>query len=117
MVLISIVTDILMNEDLLIRLLWNGAATAQTIKSMFRHSARIEVELPDNYNHALFARLHSGASPTQPERIDVSGGAELLARIAEVKGLEGFAELAEPVAKWCASVHVQSPPKVLIVVP
>jgi hypothetical protein len=106
-----------MEKEPLIKLPWHGHETIASIPSLLDKGDRIEILLPSNYNHALFRVLHPGEPPAQLEEIDVSGGPELLAKIATVTGLEEFATLTQTLASADARVQVVSPPKVLITLP
>jgi hypothetical protein len=84
---------------------------------LLMHARQIEIALPADYNHALFRALNPGAPPAIVENTDVSGGAELLEPIAAVHGLEALAPLARALRASHASLHVVSPPKLVITVP
>lgn len=97
-----------------ITLPWHGQETIQSIPQLLEHSRQIEIILPDSYNHALFTALHPDAPPGQLEDMDSSGGSELLAAVAKVKGLEGFQELVDPMAAVNATVQVSTPATIVI---
>lgn len=60
----------------------------------------------------------SGAGPAVLiTNVDASGGAELVATLATLTGLEAMAELAEPLTRWGYRVHVISPGPVLSLIP
>jgi hypothetical protein len=100
-----------------IQLLWGGQVTTRKIQSLIGQSAYIEIQLAPEYNHVLFSRLHSAAAQAGPEDIDITGGPELLETIAVIKGLESLSELVEPLADAGASVHIESPPRIIIQIP
>ena len=101
----------------LIRLTWNGRETVETISTLLDQAEQIEIALPSNYNNALFCALYPDAAVSQFEDIDVLAGPELLADVATIRGLEGFAALIEMLAIARATVHVVSPPTIIIRLP
>jgi hypothetical protein len=98
------------------RLLWQGHETVETILRLIQSPVCIEVDLPLDYHHALFEKLHPGAAQGSPEIIDVSGGPELLGRIAGIKGLECLATLVAPLSKARATVRLSDPARIMITV-
>ncbi|MBA2484449.1 MAG: hypothetical protein H0V39_08540 [Nitrosomonas sp.] len=103
-----------MNEEPLIRLTWQGQKTVESIPKLLNEAEQIEVTLPMDYNHALFRTLNPDVSVAELEKIDVSGGPELLNRIAAVRGLEELAALAERLNVANISVRIISPPKLIL---
>ena len=96
-------------------LLWRGAETVRAACATLARHGKVEVQLPADYHHAVFTRLHPQASPGQAEEVDITGGAELIARISRIPGLDALARLEEVAAEAHARVRVVSPsPKVLI---
>jgi hypothetical protein len=106
-----------MGREPLIRLTWHGLETLEAVPKLLNQTEQIEIELPNDYNHALFSTLHPEASTAELEDIDISGGPELLAEIATIKGLEGFAALIDVLKSVQATIQITSPPKLLIIVP
>ncbi|SDA16369.1 hypothetical protein SAMN05216428_105154 [Nitrosospira sp. Nsp11] len=103
-----------MEKEPLIKLTWRGHETIESIPPLLSDARQIEIILPTNYNHSLFCALHPGEPPAQLEEINTSGGPELLAAIATVKGLEEFIALARALTTAHIEVHVVSPPSVII---
>jgi len=97
-------------------LMWRGAETVAAAKSALARGAAVKLQLPAGYRHAVCARLGSRAAAQAAETLDVAGGAELLARIADIGGLEGVAELAAPAAHTRARVRVVSPSPTIAIV-
>jgi len=106
-----------MEKEPLIKLVWHGHETIESIPALLDQAEQIEITLPSNYNHALFRKLHLRALPAEPEVIDIAGGPELLAKVATVTGLEELAALTEVLTAAQATVQVISPPKVVITLP
>jgi hypothetical protein len=104
----------LMEKEPWIRLIWHGHETIASLPVLLEQTEQIGIDLPVNYNHALFRRLHPQAHTAGVENIDRSGGPELLAEIAAIAGLEGFAALTEALTTAGATVQVVSPPQVII---
>lgn len=96
-----------------ITLSWRGQETIQSISQLLTHAQQIEIVLPDSYNHALFIALHPDAPPAQLEDMNSSGGPELLAAIAGVKGLESFQQLVDAAAA-STIVEVSTPATIFI---
>lgn len=106
-----------MDREAVIRLNWNDDETIAAIPDLMMHAQQIEITLPADYNHALFRALHPDAPASEPEELDIHGGPEVLADIAGVRGLEKLTGLAEPLAAAHASLHVLSPPMLVIDLP
>ncbi|WP_151898891.1 hypothetical protein [Nitrosospira lacus] len=106
-----------MEKEPAIRLTWHGHETVESIPALLDQAGQIEVILPLNYNHTLFHRLHPHAPAAELEDIDVSGGPELLARIATINGLEKLDALVGMLTTARAVVRIVSPPKVVIKLP
>ena len=107
----------IMDKEPLIKLTWRGRETVESVPSLLQRAEHIEIDLPPGYNHSLFCLFHPHAPPSQLENINISGGPQLLERIASIKGLEEFRTLIEPLHASGATVQVLSPPKVLITRP
>lgn len=90
------------------RLTWRGPKSISEIARKLEQRKAVAVSLPWSFHHALCVRLSDYAKAHG--MLDVSGGPELLARLAEVTGLRGLAQLDEPVRVAGASIRVQSPP-------
>lgn len=97
------------------RLRWSGPESIRAAKDLTAKHTDFELELPANLHHALFAHLHPGAEPGEPEEVDALGGAHLLSRVAEIGGFSNISELIDPIEEANATVHVVSPlPKVIV---
>jgi hypothetical protein len=106
-----------MKKEPLIRLTWRGHETIALIPRLLDQTEQVEIALPADYNHALFHALNPDAPPSAPEDIDASGGPELLADIARIRGLEELATLTGVLSKVQASVRLVSPPTLVIDIP
>lgn len=96
------------------RLLWKGQSTLRELRELVWTQVDFELELPPDYHFALFRHLYPHAA-NGPEPIDVSGGAELIDKVAEIGGLNELAELAVLVDRSHAQVQILSPgPAILI---
>ena len=96
---------------------WSGTVSAREIKSMLGQADQFEIQLAPEYNHVLYSRLHSAKAQAGSENIDKTGGVELLEKIADIQGLEALAELVAPLSRAGASVHIESPPWIIIELP
>ena len=106
-----------MEKEPLMKLTWRGRETVEALPPLLDHAEQIEIDLPAGYNHSLFRLLRPDAPPVQLEETDVSGGPQLLASIASIKGLEELSKLIEPLTAARAAVRVSSPPKIVITLP
>lgn len=101
------------------RLLWRDRQSTREAREALAEFGRVELDLPPNFHHTLFAHLRPRAEAGhRPEVLDVEGPAELLRRIADIQGLEDMAELAELMGQVNGSVRVRSPsPTITLEVP
>ena len=96
-------------------LIWKGNETIRAARAAIAARTEVEVHLPANLHHSLYVQLYPTAHPSRDEKVDVRGGAELLARVGRIRGLGELTELEQMVAETQARVRVVSPgPKVLI---
>jgi len=107
----------IMDREPLIKLTWRGNETIESVPSLLDRAEQLEIDLPAEYNHSLFCLFHPHSSPAQLENINISGGPQLLAEIATIKGLAEFKALIEPLGTLKATVQVLSPPKVIFTRP
>ena len=103
-----------MDKEPLIELSWRGQETIADTPRLLDQAREVKITLPANYNHSLFSVFHRGAPPGHLEAVDVSGGRELLATVASIKGLEGIARLADGLPAEEVTIRVISPPAILI---
>ncbi|MDT8404993.1 hypothetical protein [Sulfuriflexus sp.] len=106
-----------MNREPLIHLMWHGQETVEAIPELLQQAEQIEIELPSDYNHALFRALNPDAPDAELEDINVSGGVELLSVVASINGLEKLATLVKWLSSEHTSIQVYSPPTLLITSP
>jgi hypothetical protein len=105
------------------RLMWFGAATLGQCDLLLRGGRHVEVDLPQDFQHALLVCLRPNAPscPCGPVAggaacppLDVRGGAELLGLIAGIKGLEMWRQIQPVVVACHAAVRIVSPARVLL---
>ncbi|MBI5040004.1 MAG: hypothetical protein HZB57_01975 [Gammaproteobacteria bacterium] len=107
-----------MNDKPEERLIWEGQTTLTALYGLVQGRVSFELQLAPDYHFALFRHLYPDANAAEPELIDVSGGADLLDKVAEIQGLNELAELAAPIAAAGGRVHIQSPgPGILVCFP
>jgi hypothetical protein len=94
---------------------WRGKETIEAALSRLSSPGRVEIVLPVDYNHALFARLNPDAEPARQEDLNVEGDETLLREVSSLHGLEALAGLIEPLSRVSAKVTVVSPPRIVIV--
>lgn len=92
---------------------WQGDSSLVEIAAGLEENGKVEVLLPSNFNHALFAHFYPDA-PAGIEALDINGGAEVLQRAAELDGLEDLRALQRWVAERQARVQLLSPPRIVI---
>jgi hypothetical protein len=92
-----------------VALRWPGTGTMKDARAAIRRGEPVDIELPLEVHYALFKHLHPDRPHTPSEEIDASGGAELLAPIATVAGLQDLKELEAVVRKSGYSVRLTSP--------
>lgn len=104
-----------MKAETTTRLQWRGDETVASMREAIVRRTDVELQLPADLHHALCSRLNPDVSPAHGQRLDLSGGAELLARVAEIASLSALAALEDPVYRAPARVRVVSPaPTILI---
>jgi hypothetical protein len=103
-----------MDKEPLIELPWRGQETITNTPRLLDKARQVKITLPANYNHSLFSVFHPGAQPGNTEVVNVSGGPELLATVASIKGLDGIARLADELPAGELNIQVVSPPAIVI---
>ena len=98
-----------------VSLRWPGVGVIGRARDAVRAGKPVEIELPLEMHHALCSHLAS--RKPEPASIDAAGGAELLAPLAAVAGLEDLARLASAVRRARYRVLVSSPEPVLALLP
>jgi hypothetical protein len=106
--------ELKMDKEPLIELPWRGEETIANTPRLLDKARQVKITLPANYNHSLFSVFHPEAQPGNTEVVDVSGGRELLATVASIKGLEGIARLSDELPAQRLNIQVISPPAIVI---
>lgn len=106
-----------MQKDPVMRVQWKGRETVPMVSQLLEYTEQIELQLAPEYNHALFRKLHPEAPRATLERVDRTGGAELLNTVSQIRGLEDLALLVDTLDAEDVSLHIVSPPMVIIEVP
>jgi len=101
----------------IVRLMWRGHETIEAVQLLLLHATQIEIFLPQDYNHALFQVFHPLDTSSRLEINNLEGGPELLENLAGIDGLSEFSDLIDPLLELDASVHVFTPPAVVILIP
>jgi len=96
-------------ESTTVALRWPGTGTLKEARAAIRRGIPVDIELPLEVHYALYKHLHPDRPHTPSEEIDASGGAELLAPIATVAGLQDLKELESAVRKARYGVRLTSP--------
>ena len=103
-----------MNKAPSIKLTWHGLETVESIKKLLDDVKEIKVVLPFNFNHAIFHELCPDSTSAEMEDINISGGAEIISKLANLSGLEEMEGLVEILDTAKAKVRIISPPMVII---
>lgn len=106
-----------MKNEPVTRVRWKGRETVPQVSRLLASAEQIELELAQGYNHALFRKLHPEAPRASVEQVDKSGNAELLNTVSEITGLEDLVLLVEILREEAVSVHIVSPPTIVIQAP
>lgn len=105
-------------EQTTVSLRWPGLDTLKAAREAIHSGQAIEIELPLEVHYALYTHLNPHPPHGAAENIDASGGAELLAPIASVAGLEELKRLQSAVKRAHYRVHLISPqPRVRLLPP
>jgi hypothetical protein len=104
-------------ESTVVAMRWDGAHTVKAARSAIARGSQVEIELPLEDHYALYRHLHPGSSRGGAEDIDATGGAELLASIASVAGLEEMRHLQPAVQRARYGVRLTSPEPLLRLLP
>lgn len=94
---------------------WEGSETIDAVQAKLASPARIEITLPPEYNHELFAQLMPDAPPGRAEQLDMEGDVGLLRVVARIEGLEDLASLIGPLSRLSARVKMRTPPTIVII--
>lgn len=97
-------------------LLWRGSETIDAAKTALANRVDVELHLPAGFHHAVFSRFAAPAVAAGMESVDIVGGAELLTRLADIRGLEPLVRLETPVLRARATVHVVSPSPTIAII-
>jgi hypothetical protein len=107
----------MIREQTVVPLRWPGTDTLKAARAAIRERSAVEIELPLEVHYALYTRLHPAPPHGAAENVDASGGAELLAPICAVAGLEELQRLAPAVRRAHYRVHLLSPQPTLRLLP
>jgi hypothetical protein len=108
----------MVRETALVALRWDGAQTLKAARAAMTGGCQVDIELPLEVHYAIFRHLNADAQGRRaPQKIDATGGADMLAHIATVAGLEPLARLVAAVKRARYSVRVTSPEPVLSLIP
>ncbi len=106
----------MVRESDVVALRWQGAPSVKAARGAIAAGNRIEIELPLEDHYALYRHLHPEATRAA-DQLDASGGAELLASIASVAGMEDVRKLRAAVERAHYRVRVTSPEPLLTLIP
>lgn len=91
------------------RVSWGGRGSVERALEVLERFGRVELELPPDLHHTLFAHLDAGDGPPGLELLDLDGDVELLRRLARVRQLASLAGLADAPLVAGAVVSLRSP--------
>lgn len=96
---------------------WPGLDALKAARDGIKRGCEVAVELPVGTHYALYRQLHPGKSGRDAGRVDAAGGAEMLAPIAAVSGLEELARLRAAVQCVGYGLRLTSPEPTLLLIP
>ncbi|MDZ7753405.1 MAG: hypothetical protein U5S82_17615 [Gammaproteobacteria bacterium] len=99
------------------QLLWQGRQTVEEVRGLvasLKESVAVELQLPPDLHHTLYARLYPQATGEAVEEVALEGGAELLRRIEDLPGIDGLAAVRELVEQEGLKVRIVSPGPTII---
>lgn len=89
---------------------WNGDESINTVRHLIEKHHSVTLLLPHEIHHALFFYLEPEIASAQlPELASERGDANLLNKVAKIKGFAGIADLVQPAIDYEALVEVVSP--------
>lgn len=107
----------MVRETTVVAMRWDGAHSVKAARSAIASGSQVEIELPLEDHYALYRHLHPESPRGGAEDIDASGGAELLASIATVAGLQDIQYLQPSVQRSHYRVRLTSPEPLLRLIP
>ena len=96
---------------------WEGEATVKEARKAMTEGSEVEIALPVNMHYVLSRHLHPQAAPGEPNAVDQTGGAEIIARMATLQGLESMHPLERAVQRSHYRVRLVSPSPLLMLSP
>lgn len=90
-------------------LIWEGRETIEEAGRLIAQRSALELQLPPDTHFALFSHLCGEQGRSQPETLDLDGGAELVRKAAEVSALKDLEALVPTLQEAGARVHIISP--------
>ena len=102
------------NDETDIILLWRGTDTVHAVQRAIDEDRLVEVTLPNNMHHVLFAHFHPQETGAGAKVLDVTGGPELLETIADIAGLKEWDELVEPARDHGYLVQLSNPALIVL---
>lgn len=106
----------MVQQSAVVALRWEGPQSVKAARSAIAAGNQVEIELPLEDHYALYRHLHPEATRAA-EQLDASGGAELLASIASVAGMEDVLKLRAAIQRAHYRVRVTSPEPLLTLIP
>ena len=94
-------------------ILWPGEEALAEAQAAIARGETVDIVLPASEHHALFVCLSIDASA----RLEVADGADLIARMAALRGLADLDQLAPAVRRAGYRAELAGPPPILSLVP
>jgi hypothetical protein len=99
-----------MNQPAGITVQWNGDESINTVRDLIEKHHSVTLLLPHEVHHALFFYLEpDNAAAHLPELVSERGNANLLKKVAKIRGFAGIADLIQPALDHEAIIDVVSP--------
>lgn len=99
-------------------LVWPGAESMAALRRALQEGRDVELVLSAGLHNAFFSRFEADAPLDSEVQVDVQGGADLIARLKGIAGLEPLAELEQTLRDGGWRVAIVSPtPRIILSAP
>lgn len=96
-------------------LIWPGAESMVALKRALQEGCDVELVLSAGLHNAFFNRFEANAPLDSEVQVDVQGGADLIAQLKDIAGLEPLAELEQTLRDGGWRVAIISPtPRIML---
>ena len=96
---------------------WDGAKSVARTNDALRRGRSVHLELPRELHDAALARLVTDADRDAEPVLEIRGGHELVAELADIAALAPLAELSDPVRERDYRIALASAAPVIFIEP